>query len=221
MRVSTDEQDLGMKVQLERIRGYAKLYDLELVGIGKDHGVSAKTLDRPGLVQVFRALRAGKADGILVAKLDRLTRSVRDLGFLLDTYFCEGKYVLMSVGENIDTRTAVGRLILNVLGSVSQWERETIGERTKAALAIKKKKGERVGTVPYGYEVVPGSKRLVENPQEQAVIRECRKLRAAGWSIRQIVVRLQMKKTRGRKGRLLGVSQVHRMVRMVKGGVAK
>ena len=75
-------------------------------------------------------LKAGDAEALLVVKLDRLTRSVVDLGTLVERYFAPGKAALLSVGEQIDTRSVAGRLVLNVLASVSQWEREAIGDRT-------------------------------------------------------------------------------------------
>jgi hypothetical protein len=80
-------------------------------------------------------------------KLDRLTRSVRDLGALLDGYFHD-RFALLSVMDSIDTRTAGGRLVLNVLASVSQWERETIAERTRTALAFKREQGVKLGRRP-------------------------------------------------------------------------
>ena len=105
---------------------------------------------------------------MVVAKLDRLTRSVRDLGALIEGPFA--KAALLSVGEQIDTRSAGGRLVLHVLGSVAQWERETIGERVTAALAHLKAQGRRAGCVPYGKRVIAGTKQLEDDPAEQAVI---------------------------------------------------
>src|SRR5216684_2636542 len=85
-------------------------------------------LDRPGLQRALAMLKAGEGEALLGVKLDRLTRSVVDLGTLVERYFVPGKAALLSVGEQIDTRSAAGRLVLNVLASVSQWEREAIGE---------------------------------------------------------------------------------------------
>lgn len=136
IRVSTDKQvDHGVSLDAQRAKldAYAALYDLTLVEVIVDAGVSAKTLDRPGLQRALGMLRKGQVHALLVAKLDRLTRSVEDLGELIRTVFVTGKADLLSVGEQIDTRTAAGRLVLNVLGSVAQWERETIGERTAEA----------------------------------------------------------------------------------------
>ena len=157
VRVSTEDQardGVSVDAQRAKIEGYAKLYDLELVRIVVDAGESAKSLDRPGLQKVLTSLRKGESEGLLIAKLDRLSRSVVDWNVLIDRFFGEraGKQ-LFSVADSIDTRTAAGRLVLNVLMSVAQWERETIGERTKDALAHKRRNGERVGKVPFGYDL--------------------------------------------------------------------
>src|SRR5690606_6196856 len=87
LRVSTDKQaDKGVSLDAQgaKVAAYAELYDLDVVEVIVDAGVSAKTLDRPGLGKALAMLRSGKADALLVCKLDRLTRSVRDLGELVD-----------------------------------------------------------------------------------------------------------------------------------------
>ena len=96
------------------IAAYAGLYGLELVAVVEDAGVSAKTLERPGLQSVLAMLRRGDVEAVVVAKLDRLTRSVRT----------EGNAALLSVNEPIDGRSAGGRMVLNLLATVSQWARE-------------------------------------------------------------------------------------------------
>jgi site-specific DNA recombinase len=144
IRVSTDDQvrdGVSLAAQEAKLRAYAELYELQLIGIDVDAGVSAKTLKRPGLQQALARLKAREAEALLVVKLDRLTRSVKDLGYLLETYFLAGKWLLMSVNDQIDTRTAAGRMVLNILASVSQWEREAIGERTAEAMQHLKASG--------------------------------------------------------------------------------
>ena len=144
IRVSTDKQvDHGISLDAQRAKldAYAALYDIELVSVIVDAGVSAKTLDRPGLQQALGMLKKGEANALLIAKLDRLTRSVKDLGTLVERYFSSDKITLLSVADSIDTRTAAGRLVLNVLGSVAQWERETISERTTEAMHHLKEQG--------------------------------------------------------------------------------
>src|SRR2546428_9174307 len=140
-RVSTDKQaDRGVSLDAEqtKAKAYAELYDLDVVEMVIDAGASAKTLDRPGLKRALDLLKAGKADALLVVKLDRLTRSVADLGKLVERYFAPGKAALLSVGEQIDTRSAAGRLVLNVLASVSPWDREAFREPHSAASQVKR-----------------------------------------------------------------------------------
>jgi site-specific DNA recombinase len=148
---------------------------------------------------------------LLVVKLDRLTRSVRDLGTLVERYFATGKAALLSVSEQIDTRSAAGRLVLNVLASVSQWEREAIGERTAAAMQHKASCGEYTGgEAPYGFRLVDGRLDVVEG--EQAIIAEARRLRREGLSLRAVASALDARGRRSRTGRAFAPVQVQRMV---------
>lgn len=186
VRVSTQEQaseGYSLAAQEAKIRQYADLYGLDLVGVIADAGVSAKSIDRPGLAEALRRLESGEAEALVILKLDRLTRSVADWNTLIDRYF--GKAVaLMSVSDQIDTRTAGGRLVLNVLVSVAQWEREAIGERTAAALAHKKAQGEAIGRPGYGFEIRDG--RLAEVEGEASVVARVAALRAEGLTLQQI-----------------------------------
>ena len=126
IRVSTDEQStngVSLAEQRAKIKGYANLYGLTLVAVIEDAGQSAKSMDRPGLRQVLDMLGKGMVEAVVVSKLDRLTRSVRDLGQLLDEQFgAQGKAALLSVSEQIDGRSAGGRMVLNLLATVSQWK---------------------------------------------------------------------------------------------------
>jgi len=117
VRVSTEEQaerGVSLDAQRAKLEAYATLYDLELVEVIVDAGVSAKSFDRPGLQHALSLLRKGKTQALLVAKLDRLTRSMRDLGTLVEEELVKGKWALLSVAEQLDTRTAPGRLVLNI-----------------------------------------------------------------------------------------------------------
>jgi len=100
----------------------------ELAELIIDAGESAKSLNRPGMARLLSLVDAGAVDTIIIAKLDRLTRSVRDLAELLERFTRRG-VSLVSVADALDTRSAAGRLVLNIMVSVSQWEREAIGER--------------------------------------------------------------------------------------------
>ena len=216
IRVSTDKQaDHGVSLEAQRAKldAYAALYDVALVEVIVDAGVSAKTLDRPGLQRALGMLRKGQAHALLVAKLDRLTRSVKDLGTLVEGYFSSDKMTLLSVADNIDTRTAAGRLVLNVLGSVAQWERETIGERTAEALAHKKAQGQKTGgDLPYGYRLAADGKTLLPDEGEQALLAAIREARQRGLSQRALVAELTRKGFTTRRGTALGLRQVQRIM---------
>ena len=213
VRVSTDKQadhGISLDAQKTKIRQYAELYDLDLVGIVEDAGFSAKSLDRAGLQTALGMLTSGKADALLIVKLDRLTRSVRDLGELVERYFAS-RFSLLSIGDQIDTRSASGRLILNVLTSVAQWEREATGERTRDAMAYMKSKGEFTGgnSAPYGFSVQNG--KLVPVESEQEVIRVAKDLQNAGLSRREIAKILDQKGIRSRAGKVFDATQIGRM----------
>jgi site-specific DNA recombinase len=202
VRVSTDEQaasGVSLATQAQKIRAYCSLYELELLEVVEDPGASAKTLDRSGLQRVLAALRKGEAQGLVIAKLDRLTRSVADMATLIDSYFGErAGRSLFSVADAIDTRTAAGRMVLNILVSVSQWERETIAERTRDALRHKRANGEVYNHAPLGYE--RRGKSLIAVETEQAAVAEVHRLAAPGASLRVICAHMQQHGYRTKRG---------------------
>ena len=211
VRVSTDEQaksGLGLEAQIAKIKAYAELFDIELTEIIMDEGISGKTLDREGLQRAIKILKDKKAEGMVIAKLDRLTRNVADLGTLVSTVF--DKAELYSVSEQINTKNAAGRLVLNVLVSVAQWERETICERTKDALQAKKARGEKTGgNVPFGFNVING--KLVKNEEEQSIINEIKNLKNKGLSLRKIAGILNEKGIVTKNGKAWTAAQIQRI----------
>jgi site-specific DNA recombinase len=195
VRVSTDKQadhGVSLEAQQAKIRTYAELYSLDLVEVVVDAGLSAKTLDRPGLSRALGMIRSRAADALLVVKLDRLTRSVRDLGELVENYFADPDGpALLSVSEQIDTRTAA--------------------ERTSAAMQHLASQGAYTGgKAPFGYRL--DGERLAEEADQQAVIREARALRSQGLSLRAVAARLHGMGFRSRTGRTFAAVQVQRMV---------
>lgn len=200
IRVSTDEQAQGgvsLDAQRAKLEQYAELYDLDLVDIIVDAGVSAKNLHREGLRSALVALESGQAAGLLVAKLDRLTRSVRDLSDLLEKYFGT-KYALLSVAEKVDTSSAAGRMILNIMATVSQWEREVIGERTSAALQHKIAQGQHVGSPALGFKMTEGQ--LEADQTELAIVDRILKLRAGGLTLQAIADTLNAEEIPTKRG---------------------
>lgn len=196
IRVSTQDQSesgLSLKHQESKIRSYADAMDINLVEVKTDSGHSAKSLNRPAMQEIISLIKARQIDALIILKLDRLTRSVKDLGALVELLEKNG-VALISVQDSINTNTAAGRLVLNVLGSVAQWEREAIGERTKAALQVKKNQGQRAGEVPFGWNLAEDGVTLFVNHEEQNALNLMRELRAAGVSYRKIARELE---TRG------------------------
>ncbi len=201
-RVSTDRQadsGVSLEAQATKITAMAAVQGAELAEIIVDAGESAGTLDRPGMARLLALVDAGRVDVVIVAKLDRLTRSVRDLADLLDRFGRRG-VSLVSVAESLDTATAAGRLVLNVMGSVSQWEREAIGERTRDAMAHKRANGERVGTVPFGFHLGADGVHLEPDAGEQEILGRVRELRDTGYTLREVAAELNRQGYRTRRG---------------------
>src|SRR5580704_1681528 len=188
VRVSTDKQaerGVSLEAQAEKIRAMAVVHNTVLAEIIVDGGESAKSLNRPGMARLLAMVDAGEVKTVIIAKLDRLTRSVKDLCTLLERFERRG-VALVSVAESLDTSSAAGRLVLNIMTAVSQWEREAIGERTRDAMRHKRNNGERVGTVPYGYRLAADGRHLEPDPAEQEALVEIRRLRGDGMALRGI-----------------------------------
>jgi DNA invertase Pin-like site-specific DNA recombinase len=166
VRVSTDQSAEGVSLaaQEARIAAYCAAMGWAVSETIRDAGESAKSLKRPGIATTLDAIRRGVVGRIVVAKLDRLTRSVRDLADLIDLC-AKHDVALVSVGETLDTSTAAGRMVVNMLGVVAAWEREAIGERTATALAHKRRHRTAYGPTPFGFVRVGDA--LVPEPQEQ------------------------------------------------------
>src|SRR3984957_8042424 len=213
VRVSTDKQadrGVSLEAQAEKIRAMAVVHNAELLDIIVDGGESAKSLQRPGMERLLALVDGKKVEAVIIAKLDRLTRSVKDLCTLLERFSRRG-VTLISVAESLDTGSAAGRLVLNIMTAVSQWEREAIGERTRDAMSHKRSQGERVGNIAYGSRLSGDGQRLEPDPEEQAPLGKIRRLRGQGATLRGIAATLNQSKLRTRRGtpwRLESVARV-------------
>jgi site-specific DNA recombinase len=213
VRVSTErqaERGISLEAQAEKIRAMALVQGTELSEIIIESGESAKSLNRPGMAKLLTMVDAGKVKAVIVAKLDRLTRSVKDLCELLERFERHG-VALVSVAESLDTGSAAGRLVLNIMAAVSQWEREAIGERTRDALHHKRSQGERVGNIAFGFRLAGDGQHLEPDPAEQGVLAEIQRLRNDGATLRGIAATLNHRALRTRRGtpwRLESVARV-------------
>jgi site-specific DNA recombinase len=215
VRVSTDKQaerGISLEAQAEKIRAMALVQSAELSEIIIESGESAKSLNRPGMARLLAMVDAGQVKAVIVAKLDRLTRSVKDLCELLERFERRG-VALVSVAESLDTGSAAGRLVLNIMAAVSQWEREAIGERTRDAMRHKRNQGERVGNIAYGSRLAEDGQHVEPDPAEQAALAEIRLLRSRGTPLRGIAAALNHRAFRTRRGTPWRLESVARILK--------
>jgi DNA invertase Pin-like site-specific DNA recombinase len=148
VRVSTDEQHhsgAGLAAQRTAIKAECARRGWELLAvIGEDKGASSATLDRAGLREATGRLDRHEADVLIVAKLDRLSRSVAQGSLVMDQAKRRG-WALVCLDFGLDTTTPAGEMVANVILSTAQYERRLIGERTRVALAAKRAAGVRLG----------------------------------------------------------------------------
>ena len=192
-RCSTCEQadsGLGLDVQVERIRAYCGMRGLELVDLVTDAGVSGgKPLaSREGGQRLLAAIKKRQADTVVLLKLDRGFRNAADCLTTVDQWERSGValHVVDLGGNAIDTTSAAGRFMLVVLAGAAEMERNLTRERTRSAMAIKRANGQRVGAIPYGFDLAGDGTTLVSNEAEQAVIRDIRAMRDRGMKLKQI-----------------------------------
>jgi site-specific DNA recombinase len=196
VRVSTDKQaahGVSLEAQEAKIRAMAVVQDAELAEVIVDAGESAKSLVRPGMVQLLALVDERKVD-----ILER---------------FRKRAVSLVSVAESLDTGSAAGRLVINIMTSVSQWEREAIGERTRDAMSHKKSNGERVGNIAYGYRLGADGEHLEPDPDEQAVLAAIRDLHATRCTLRSIAAELNARGLRTRRASAWRLESVVRVIR--------
>jgi len=187
VRVSTQEQaDRGFSLdaQRERLASYAIATARDPISeYIVDDGFSGGSLERPGMQRLLAMVQAGDVSAIIVTKLDRLSRSLRDVLNLLD--LCERtETALLSASEALDTSSAVGKMLIHLLASFGEFERGRIGERTSDVLAFKRRSRGVYGPTPFGY--VREGDRLVPDPVQQDALTLMRRLDAQGASLRAI-----------------------------------
>ncbi len=136
-----------------------------------DGGFTGANTDRPGLQQLIQDIKQGLVNCVVVYKVDRLSRSLLDFSQLLE-FFDKHSVSFVSVTQNFNTKTSMGRLTLNILLSFAQFEREIIGERTRDKMAASRMKGKFVGgLIPFGYQLDRERHLLVPNPPYDEQVR--------------------------------------------------
>lgn len=199
LRVSTSKQDrdgYSIPMQKERVIAYCKAKGWLVGGIFIDPGYSGSTLDRPGMVSLIEAVKAKKGDVVLVYKLDRLSRSQRDVLYLLEDVFEPKGVAFVSMQESFDTSSVYGKAMLSILSVFGQMERAAITERTMMGRTGRAEDGlwHGGGTEPIGYNYVDGE--LVVDPVEAQQIRDVYQMYADGYSVTEITRRMDGRTTK-------------------------
>ena len=188
-RVSTQEQALNghsIDEQIERMHKYCDAFSWMSVKDYVDAGFSGAKTDRPALQNLLKDVKAKKIDKVLVYKLDRLSRSQKDTLWLIEDVFLANKCDFVSISENFDTGTPLGKAMIGILAVFAQLEREQIKERMVMGKEARAKKGlfQGGGFAPTGYDFIDGE--LVINEYEAMQIREAHKLYQSGMSSSKI-----------------------------------
>lgn len=215
LRVSTDEQHLGPEAQRAAIQRWADAHGVTVVAWHEDHGVSggAALERRPALLAALDELGDGDGAGVLVvAKRDRLARDVVVAAMVERLAERSGARIVSADGAG-NADGPEGMLMRGIVDLFAQYERALIRARTTAALAVKKARSERVGTVPFGWRLAADGVALVPDPTEAATVSRVRELRAAGVSIRGIVAELASEGHEARTGRPVSKGTVENILR--------
>jgi len=209
IRVSGDRQvesGLGLEAQAKAIKDYCHSHGLTLARVFRDEAVSASRhplSQRPQGAKLIGT--AGPGDHVVIAKLDRAFRSLRDFATELDRWQRRG-VVLHLLDLNIDSSTPVGKLIASVMAAVAEWEARRIGERIKAAYEVMRTRGlAPSGRASLGHALVrrrKGAPRLVADIAERKIMRRIVKMRRSGLFWREIAERLAQERVKTRDGRL-------------------
>jgi DNA invertase Pin-like site-specific DNA recombinase len=191
LRASTDRQDLSPEAQRAALARWCDANGARLVAVHEDAGVSgAAPLDkRPGLLAALDALAATGAGVLLVAKRDRLARDVMVAAMVERLAEKQGARVLAADGTGNDA-TPEGMLLRGIVDVFAQYERALIRARTRAALAVKRSRGERIGSIPYGFRLTGDGVHVEPHPEEVAVVERVRALRSEGRTLRAIAADL-------------------------------
>jgi site-specific DNA recombinase len=214
IRVSTEYQvdsKLGLEAQTYAIENYGLNNNFTIKEIFRDEAISGgKGLEkRPGLVDAINAL--GKGDLLVVAKRDRLGRDALLMAMIEAGVKRKGAKIISVAGEGTHNDDPTGMLMSRMIDAFSEYERLIIGQRITAALAVKKRRNERVGYIPYGFQLSENGVNLTEKPCEKTLLDHMKELRKSGISIRGIANHLNEKNMLNRDGNKWSKSSILRV----------
>jgi DNA invertase Pin-like site-specific DNA recombinase len=203
LRVSTESQadsGLGLEAQQTAIDAAAVRLGLSLIETFTDTVSGGLALEcRPALLAALELTRTG--DVLLVAKRDRLGRDVLNVAMIERLVERRGARVYSAAGEGTDDDSPTGRLMRQIIDAFAEYERALIRARTRAAMAAAKKRGQRVGQIPFGMALGEDGCTLVPNAEERAVLAEIHRLRNQGYALFSIAEELNERGLSNRQGR--------------------
>lgn len=195
VRVSTEEQateGFSIHAQKDKLTKYAEINDWEIVDYYVDDGISGKNLtDRKEVSRLIEDVKKGRINNVLIYKLDRLTRSVKDLIYLIEL-FDKHKCTFNSQTEKIDTSNAVGRMFVKIIGIFAEFERENLAERVAFGYEQKVKEGNYTNcNGVFGYDYLVGKGKLVVNKEEANYVKKIYEWYLEGDSMLKIAKKLR------------------------------
>ena len=213
IRVSTEQQaneGVSLEAQKAKIAAWCVNNGYELVNVFVDAGISGKSMDkRPGLQDAMKSLKKGMA--LVSYSLSRLARSTKDALSIGETV-AKRKADMVSLSEQIDTTTAAGKMMFQMLAVLAEFERNLIAERTTNALQHKKATNQKYTNItPYGFEAIEG--RLVQVQAEAAIVAEIQAARAGGNTLQSIADNLNERGIPTKTGKTWQPATIHLLMK--------
>ncbi|MCF6139086.1 recombinase family protein [Pseudalkalibacillus berkeleyi] len=208
-RVSTEEQaseGYSISAQLQTLRQYSSLYGWQIAEEYVDKGISGKDIKgRPAMQRLISDVDKDKFQAVLVWKISRLSRNMLDTLVLLDK-FEEYDVKFISYSENFDTSNPIGKLVVQLMASIAEMERNTLSENVKLGMTQRAKEGSWNGGVVFGYDSI--KKELVINPKEAEVVRMIFNLYAEGKGLKAIANHLNKAGYRTKRNRHFSINGI-------------
>jgi site-specific DNA recombinase len=213
IRVSTEQQaneGVSLEAQKAKIENWCNANEYELVTVYVDAGISGKSMDkRTGLLDALKSLKKGMA--LVSYSLSRLARSTKD-ALAIGEMVAKKKADMVSLTEQIDTTTAAGKMMFQMLSVLAEFERNLVAERTTNALQHKKATGQKyTNQTPYGFEAIEG--RLVQVQQEAEIVAEIQVSRTGGNTLQFIADSLNTRGIPTKTGKQWAPATIHLLLK--------
>ena len=210
---SVVQRDKGnsIRMQYKKIKGYCKLNDYDLMEVYEDNGISGMSVNkRDGYKEMIEYIRSNDVNAVVVWSLSRLGRKLKDVIDFMDV-LKSNDIKFFSIKEGLSNDDNVGGLIMNILGSINEFEVNVIRDRIRAVKRDKKERGEVYGRMVYGYDNVNG--KMVVNDYERRVVKRIKNLRSRKWSWNKISNKLNDDGIKSKEGNLWYSGSLYNMMK--------